>query len=238
MGKNLIQQRRGKGTSRFRAPNFRYKGRALHSRLSKEDNKGKIIDFVKCRGHSSPLMHVKYENGEETLVQAPEGVRVGQDLEAGDNVSLKVGNTLPLKNIPEGTSIYNIEAGPGDGGKFVRTTGAFAKVISKLKNKIVVQLPSSKRKEFLPECRAIIGVIAGSGRKEKPFLKAGKRHFAMKAKNKFYPKVCGTSMNSVAHPFGGSSSASKGRPTQSPRNAPPGRKVGKIAPRRTGRKKR
>ena len=91
---------------------------------------------------------------------------------------------------------------------------------------------------FLPDCRATIGVIAGSGRKEKPFLKAGTRHYAMKAKNKLYPQVSGTSMNSVDHPFGGSSSATKGRPTQSSRNAPPGRKVGKIAPKRTGRKKR
>jgi large subunit ribosomal protein L2 len=101
-----------------------------------------------------------------------------------------------------------------------------------------VQLPSSKTKRFLPDCRATIGIIAGSGRKEKPFLKAGTRHYAMKAKNKLYPSVSGTSMNSVDHPFGGSSSAHKGRPTQAARNAPPGRKVGKIAPKRTGRKKR
>jgi large subunit ribosomal protein L2 len=90
----------------------------------------------------------------------------------------------------------------------------------------------------LPECRAIIGVIAGSGRPEKPFLKAGTKFFAMRAKNKLWPIVSGTSMNSVNHPFGGKSSHAKGIPTQSSRNAPPGRKVGKIAPKRTGRKKR
>jgi len=101
----------------------------------------------------------------------------------------------------------------------------------------MVQLPSSKTKRFLPDCRATIGIIAGSGRKEKPFLKAGKRHYAMKAKNKLWPQVSGSSMNSVDHPFGGSSSASKSGPTQASRNAPPGRKVGKIAPKKTGKKR-
>lgn len=238
MGKNLIQQKRGKGSPRYRAPNFRYKGRASHARYTKEKISGGIVDFVKCPGHSGPLMLVKYENGEEVFVQAPEGVKVGDNIQMGEKVDVKVGSTLPLKSIPEGTSIYNIESNPGDGGKFVRTSGAFAKVSSKFKNKVIVQLPSSKKREFIPDCRAIIGVVAGSGRKEKPFLKAGKMHHAMKARNKLWPKVSGTSMNSVSHPFGGSSSSTKGKPTQAPRSAPPGRKVGKIAPKQTGRKKR
>lgn len=237
MGKNLIQQKRGKGSPRYRAPDFRYKGRASHAIYAKEDINGEITDLVKCPGHSGPLMQVKYENGEVILIQAPEGVKVGDNVEMGDNVMIKVGSTLPLKNIPEGTSIYNIESSPGDGGKFVRTSGAFAKIVAKFKNRIVVQLPSNKKREFIPNCRATIGVIAGSGRKEKPFLKAGAKYYAMRAKNKLWPIVSGTSMNAVAHPFGGSSSSTKGRPTQSSRDAPPGRKVGKIAPKRTGRKK-
>jgi len=238
MGKNLIQQKRGKGSPRYRAPDFRYKGRASHAKHTKETVAGSIVDLIKCPGHSGPLMSVKYENGEEILVQAPEGVKVGENIQMGDKVKIKTGSTLPLKNIPEGTSIYNIEANPGDGGKFVRTSGAFAKVSSKFKNKVIVQLPSSKKREFIPDCRAIVGVIAGSGRKEKPFLKAGKMHHAMKARNKLWPKVSGTSMNAVSHPFGGSSSSTKGKPTQASRHAPPGRKVGKIAPKQTGRKKR
>jgi len=135
-------------------------------------------------------------------------------------------------------AIYNIELFPGDGGKFVRASGGFAKIVTKMQNMVLVELPSSKRKKFLPDCRATIGIIAGSGRKEKPFLKAGTKHYAMKAKNKLWPIVSGVSMNSVDHPFGGSSSSVKGGPTQTSRNAPPGAKVGKIAPKRTGRKKR
>jgi len=237
VGKNLIQQKRGKGSSRYRAPSFRYKGKSKYINYEKKSITGKIIDLVNCQGHSAPLAQIKYENGNIMLIQAPEGVRVGDDVQTGDNVDVKKGNIIPLKNIPEGTSIFNIEASPGDGGKFVRTTGGFAKIVTKMQNRIVVQMPSSKTKDFLPDCRATIGVIAGSGRKDKPFLKAGTRHYAMKAKNKLYPQVSGTSMNAVDHPFGGSSSATKGRPTQSSRNAPPGRKVGKIAPKQTGKKR-
>ena len=163
---------------------------------------------------------------------------VGQKIQIGEGSQAKEGNILVLKDIPEGIPIYNLESKPGDGGKFVRTSGTFARIITKMDSAIVVELPSGKRRTFMPNCRAIIGTIAGGGRTEKPFLKAGVKHFRMKAKNKFWPIVSGISMNAVAHPFGGKGSHTKGRPTQSARNDPPGRKVGKIAPKRTGRRKR
>lgn len=238
MGKNLIQQARGKGGPRYRSPSFNFKGKAEFIKNSRESIAGRVIDIVHCAGHSSPLAQIKYDNGELTYLQAPNGIRVGDMVKAGADVETDIGNVLPLKNIPEGTSIYNIESVPGDGGRFVRSSGTFAKIVTKMEDKITVQLPSSKTRDFKPDCRAMIGVIAGSGRKEKPFLKAGKRFYAMKAKNKLWPQTSGTSMNAVDHPFGGKSSAHKGRPTQSSRNDPPGRKVGKIAPSRTGRKKR
>ena len=167
---------------------------------------------------------------------APEGIRVGDIVNSGEEAGIKPGHIMPLKAIPEGTAIFNIESQPGDGGKFVRTSGTFAKLVGRMGNKVAIKLPSGKTKEFNPESRACIGIIAGSGRLEKPFLKAGKKYHAMRAKNKLYPKVQGTSMNALSHPFGGSSSHTKGRPTQAPRNAPPGRKVGKLAPRRTGKR--
>jgi large subunit ribosomal protein L2 len=238
MGKNLIQQKRGKGSSTYRAPSFKYKGVARHFPIYDKDMKGEIIDFIHCRGHSAPLAIIKYENEETCMVQAPEGVRVGDIVENGNDVKPEVGNTLPLGNIPEGTQIYNIENSPGDGGKFCRTSGSFAKIVTKLPNGISVLLPSGKRKLFRQDCRATIGVVAGGGRPEKPILKAGHMYYKMKAKNKLWPSVSGTSMNAVDHPFGSGGSSTKGRPTQAGRNAPPGRKVGKIAPRRTGRKKR
>lgn len=238
MGKNLIQQKRGKGSSTYRAPSFRYKGRAAYGNYSKEVVNGKVTDIIHCPGHSAPLINVKYENGEEVLLQAPEGIKVGSGVVNGEETQIKGGNVMPLKNIPEGTAVYNIEGSPGDGGKFVRSSGAFAKVFSKMGDKVVLLLPSKKEKEFNPECRATIGVIAGSGRTEKPFLKAGFKYYAMRVRNKLYPKVSGVAMNAVSHPFGGSSTCSKGNASTVSRDAPPGRKVGKIAARRTGRKKR
>jgi len=234
MGKNLIQQARGKGGPRYRAPSFRYKGEGKYADFKAETLVGKIIEFIDSQGHNAPLAQIKYENGTVALIQAPEGVKIGDIVEMGEKVEIKMGNVMPLKSIPEGVSIYNIESFPGDGGKFVKSSGGFAKIITKMQNTIVVEMPSSKRRDFFPECRATIGVIAGSGRKEKPFLKAGTRYYAMKAKNKLWPQVSGTSMNAVDHPFG-ASRVSKGGPTQSSRNAPPGRKVGKIAPKRTGK---
>lgn len=237
MGKNLIQQRRGKGSTTYRAPSFRYKAAIRHIKDLK-DMDGKIIDIFNCQGHSGPLAQVLYENGEEVFMIAPEGIRVGDFVSSGANSVIKPGSTVVLKNIPEGTLVHNIESIPGDGGKFIRASGTFGKVLSKTRNNVSIMLPSKKQKTFNGGCRANIGVIAGGGRKEKPFLKAGRRYYAMKAKNKLYPSVSGTSMNAVDHPFGGTQSSHKGRPTQSSRNAPPGRKVGKIAPRRTGRRKK
>ena len=239
MGKSLIQQKRGKGGPRYRAPSFRYKGKVNFVRFEAgKTASADIMDIVHSSGHSAPLIELQYSNGEMGLLQAPEGIKVGDRIEIGQNQEIKAGNIMRLKDIPEGTSIYNIESNPGDGGKFARTSGAFARIITKMEDGIVVELPSSKRRKFLPECQAVVGVIAGSGRTEKPFLKAGTKFYAMKAKNKLWPKVSGTSMNSVSHPFGGRSSHAKGIPTQSARNSPPGRKVGKIAPKRTGRHKR
>jgi len=124
---------------------------------------------------------------------------------------------------------------PGDGGKLVKTSGGVARIVSKSLKKVIVKLPSKKQKEFHPKCNATIGVIAGSGRVDKPFLKAGNKFKAMKAKGKYWPIVSGASMNAVDHPLGGARSSRKGRPTIAPRNAPPGRKVGMIRPRKTGR---
>ncbi len=231
MGKNLIQQARGKGSPRYRAPSFRYLAKVSYPKTATQ---GTITDIVKSRGHSGPLVQMKYENGEETYLVAAAGLKVGDNLSYGPNAPAEKGNTLCLKDIPVGADIFNIEIQPGDGGKIARSGGCSAKLLSKKENEVVVMLPSKKEKIFNENCRATIGTIANSGRKEKPFLKAGRRHFYMKARNKLYPRVKGQSMNAVDHPHGTSRSSKKGQPTIADRNAPPGAKVGKIRPRRTG----
>lgn len=241
MGKNLIQQRRGRGTSTYTANSHRYKGRIRHRVYDEVEKtgiiKGKIVDLIHCPGHSAPLARVKYENGEEILIAAPIGIFVNQEIQSGAGAEIKDGNTLPLKSIPEGTNVFNIELKPGDGGKFIRASGGFAKVIGRIKDKILVRFPSKKQKEFDLDCRATIGIIAGGGRGDKPFVKAGKRHHAMRARGKLYPLTSGVAMNAVDHPFGSGRGRHIGKPTVPPRHAPPGRKVGLIKARKTGRGK-
>jgi len=236
MGKNLIQQARGKGSPTYRAPSFRYKGKASHP--SNKELIGKVINLVHCQGHSAPLAHIVYDNDNDGLIVASEGLTVGQTVEVGTNVAVKHCNVLPLESIPEGTLVHNIEQKPGDGGKFIRASGTFGKVVGRKGDNILVILPSKKTKPFCAKCRASIGVVAGGGRTDKPFLKAGNKMRKMRTTNKLYPRTSAASMNAVDHPFGNkhSSRKSKARPTS--RNAPPGRKVGMIAARRTGRRKK
>jgi len=230
MGKNLIQQRRGKG-SIFKGLKHQQKGDA---KLPRGDaGSGIVKDIITNKLHSAPLLVVDY-SGEKQLIIAPEGITVGDELKQG---VVGNGNTVSLKDLPEGTLIHNIEAVFGDGGKFVRGSGASARIGQRTSKGVQVIMPSKKTKIFKENCRAAIGVVAGGGRPEKPFVKAGNKYKHMKAKHKQYPKVCGISMNAVAHPFGSKSSHIKGRPTQTSRHAPPGRKVGKIAPKRTGYKR-
>jgi large subunit ribosomal protein L2 len=236
MGKNLIQQARGKGSTTYRAPSFNYKGRSMHAPIAHSPLTGTVTEIMHCCGHSAPLIKVKFDGKEDGLMVAPEHIRVGDTIAYGTQ-EIKTGNCLKLGDMPEGTIIFNIEMQPGDGGKLVRAGGSFAKVLSKYNDKIIVLLPSKKQKEFQPDCRASIGAVAGSGRPEKPMLKAGTAFHKYQARNKLWPLVSGTSCNAIDHPFGGGSSARKGRPTIAPRFAPPGRKVGMLKPRKSGRAK-
>lgn len=238
MGKNLIQQARGKGSPTYRSPSFKFKGSISYPKKQDSVLNGEILDITHCAGHSAPLVDIQFDNGEKALTVACEGIKVGDKITISPNSEIKAGNTSELRNIPEGTLIYNLESKPGDGGKFCRSSGTFAKIVARLSDRVIVLLPSKKERDFIPACRATIGIVAGSGRTEKPFLKAGNKYHKMRAKNKLYPHVCGTSMNAVDHPFGGSRSSRKGRPTTVPRFAPPGRKVGLFKARRTGRTKR
>src|SRR3989344_4094772 len=217
MGKRIISQARGKGSTTYRAPSFRYKAKVSHRSITAPALSGKIVDFVTCQGHSAPLAQVEYSNGEAAYLLAPEGVRVGDTItEKGEATP---GNTLCLGNIAEGTNVYNLEITPGDGGKICRASGTTARILSKQGNQVLVLLPSKKQKLFHNTCRATVGVIAGGGRLEKPFLKAGKKMFAMRAKNKLYPRSSATKMNATDHPYGNSRSSRKARTRPTPWNA-------------------
>ncbi|MCB9358565.1 50S ribosomal protein L2 [Candidatus Woesearchaeota archaeon] len=236
MGKNLIQQARGKGSPTYRSPSFKFVGKPIHPKDG--DLAGKVSNLIHCAGHTAPLAHVVFEDNTDGLILASEGIAIGESILVSKNAEVKSGNVLPLDSIPEGTLVHNIELIPGDGGKFVRASGTFAKIVGKKNDEVSVMLPSKKIKIFNSKCRASVGIVAGGGRLDKPFLKAGRRMHKMRARNKLYPRSSAASMNAVDHPFGNKHSSRKSKARPISRNAPPGRKVGMVAARRTGRNKK
>jgi large subunit ribosomal protein L2 len=236
MGKRIRVQRRGKGTPTYRAKSFRRLGEVKLPPTPEEVTTAVVVDILHDPGRSAPVARVRYSDGQERLVLAPEGIKVGDKLSCGISAPIKPGNTLSLAEVPEGTAIHNIEARPGDGGRFVRASGTSATLIAHDVGQAMVQMPSGEIRAFDPRCRATIGVVAGGGRLDKPFVKAGKAYHAMLSRGKPYPRVRGVAMNVVDHPFGGGRGKHAGRPKTIGRGAPSGQKIGLIAARRTGKR--
>jgi len=241
MGKRIKVRRRGDAKSPvFRAPKLRKKGAIKYPPVISYQNRsldGEVISLEHERGRSAPLAQIKYTNGKKSYMIAPEGISIGEKLTIG-SPDLRLGNILPLKDIPEGTSIYNIESHPGDGGKFVRAGGTYATVVTRSPNNVLVKFPSGKVKNLIPTCRATVGIVAGGGRTEKPFVKAGNKFYHTRAKNQYWPVVRGIVMVAASHPHGGGKHRKVKRSSTVSRNAPPGAKVGLIAAKRTGRHKK
>lgn len=236
MGKSLIQQARGKGGPVYRSKGFAHKGRAKLRAESQSPINGKISEIIKCPGHSAPLIEIIYEDGVKSLMQAPEFIKEGDIIQAGKGAEVNTGNILKLREVPEGTPVFNIEGQPGDGGKFCRTGGTAARVLAKTDKFAIILLPSKKEKQFHLDCRACIGIIAGGGRLEKPMLKAGTKHFRKRMNNKRWPNPSAAAQNAVDHPYGNKRTSRKAKNKSVSKFAPPGRKVGKLWPKRTGRR--
>ncbi|MFB6192024.1 MAG: 50S ribosomal protein L2 [Haloarculaceae archaeon] len=236
MGRRIQGQRRGRGGPTFRAPSHRYKADLKHRKVEDGDLvTGEVVDIEHDPARSAPIADVAFEDGDRRLVLAPEGIAVGDELQVGVSAEIEVGNTLPLAEIPEGVPVCNVERQPGDGGKFARASGVNAQLMTHDRRAAVVQLPSGEIRRLSPECRATVGTVAGGGRTEKPFVKAGNKYHKARARGGKYPTVRGVAMNAVDHPFGGGGRQHPGKPKSISRDAPPGRKVGDIASRRTGR---
>lgn len=236
MGKRILAQRKGRGTLAWRSPSHRHIG-AVKYRPFVEENlfKFKVIELIHSPGRGAPVAKIKYDDGEKGLWLPPEGIFEGDEfIQAIGGQSVEVGNILPLKEIPLGTLVFNIEGTPQDGGKFARASGVGAIVRNREGNKVEILFRSKKRKWFNENCLCTIGVVAGGGRTDKPFVKAGNKFHYKKSKAKKWPVVRGVAMNAVSHPYGGGAKQSPHKPTTTKRDAPPGRKVGQIAARRTG----
>jgi large subunit ribosomal protein L2 len=230
MGKRIIPRARGKGGPRYVSPSQRFLGRVEYVTAGT----GYVKDIVDDPGRSAPVAIVKFENGKEVLHIAAEGLRVGDLITYDGNPS--TGNVVQLAKIPEGAKIFCVETYPGSGPKMCRSSGVFAMVVGKRNGIVTVHFPSGKSKDLNENCRASIGVPAGGGRGEKPFVKAGKKTYAMLARGRLYPRSKGSRMTPTDHPYGGRQH--RPRPNKSvSRNAPPGAKVGSISPRRMGKRK-
>jgi large subunit ribosomal protein L2 len=199
--------------------------------------KGVVEDFAHDPGRGTPLVLIRFENGRTCYNVVPEGVHSTQQIQMGGNAPVEVGNILPLGKIPEGTMICNIELRPGDGGKIAKSSGAYAMVVTHTAQGTIIKLPSGKSKYVDDYCRATIGVVSGAGRTEKPFLKSGAKFHLMRARGRKYPRTRGRAMVAAVHPYG-SSKRSARKCTTTSHGAPPGQKVGLIAARGTGRKKK
>jgi large subunit ribosomal protein L2 len=236
LGKRILQRRRGKAGIQFRA---RTRGKIAPVRYPKmgEEGSARVTAILDERGRSAPLAQIQYGGNHFGYVPAVAGMAVGSEIALGPAAVPEKGNVLPLSRVPEGTRVCNVELRPGDGGKLVRASGTSAVLFSRAGGRAMLKLPSGKNILVDENCRATVGEVAGGGRQEKPFLTAGARHHAMRAAGRVYPRMRGIAMAAVYHPFGGGRHQHPGKSTSTSRNAPPGRKVGLIAPRKTGRKR-
>lgn len=193
-----------------------------------------MLKFIDDPARTSVLVEILMENNQKIYNLATEGIRIGNEVKVN---GFNAGDITEIGMLKEGTPIYNIELRPKDGGKLVRGAGSAAYIEGQDEdNKLTnVLLPSKKIITLQSNCLATIGVSAGGGRLEKPFKKAGKHFHAALARGKEFPVVRGSAMSAYNHPFGG---RSFGKPTTVSRSTPPGRKVGHIAARQTGRRKK
>jgi large subunit ribosomal protein L2 len=240
MAKRLRQQRRGRGTPRYRAKQNGVATIKYCFDYTYDKQRGEIIELLHNPGKSAPLAKIILENKAEFYVPASEGAYVGQVIEVGKGAKLGLNHVLRIGDIPSGFPVFNIENRPGTGGNLLRASGSYGLIINSDEKGVNVKLRSGTKKIFNPNCLCSLGIVAGSGRKEKPFYKAGNKAKAEGAKGgRLYPRVRGAAMNAVDHPHGGSGHNSKGRQkSASKKFGAPGQKVGHFGSKRTGRRKK
>lgn len=234
MGKTLIQQARGHGSLSYRVKHSTFYIKPEYTQNLNNGEEYEVVKIFSPMSHTSPIVKLRSKDGKIFHNFAISGMFEGQKIIIGGKED---GSIDKIGNMENGTIIFNIEINPKDGGKLVRSGGNSAVVTGRKGESIIIMLPSKKEKIISAECRATIGKTAGSGRLDKPILKAGKQHYIKKSKSRLWPRTSAVKMNAIDHPFGGG----RGKRIKSKiaeRNAVPGQKVGHIRPRRTGRTKR
>jgi large subunit ribosomal protein L2 len=186
--------------------------RIIDFKRSKDGVPAKVatIEYDPNRSCRIALLH--YRDGEKRYILAPLGLRVGESVESGPAADIKIGNALPIKNIPVGTVIHNVELRPGEGAKLVRSAGVSAQLMAKENEYSQVRMPSGEVRRIHINCRATIGQLGNIEHENQVIGKAGRqRHLGKR------PSVRGIAMNPVDHPHGGGEARStSGRPPTTP----------------------
>ena len=198
----------GRITVRHQGGGNRQKYRIIDFKRTKDDMFANVIGIEYDPNRSANIALVEYEDGERAYILAPIVLKDGDKVVSGANSDIKVGNCLPIENIPVGTMIHNIELNPGQGGKLVRAAGQEAQLMAKEGKYAHVRLPSGEMRLIYAKCRATIGTVGNSDYENIKIGKAGrKRHMGIR------PTVRGSVMNPVDHPHGGGEGkAPVGRP--------------------------
>ena len=195
----------GRITSRHIGGGHKRKYRIIDFRRNKTDIAAKVVAIEYDPNRSANIALLSYLDGEKTYILAPDGISVGDQIIAGDNVDIQPGNCLPLINIPLGTVIHNIEIKIGKGAQMVRSAGTAAQLMAKEGNSVLVRLPSGEVRRFNKLCRACIGQVGNREHESEKLGKAGRKRWLGKR-----PHVRGVAMNPVDHPMGGGEGKSSG----------------------------
>ncbi|HIW39357.1 MAG TPA: 50S ribosomal protein L2 [Candidatus Eubacterium pullicola] len=189
---------RGKITVRHRGGGYRPKYRIIDFKRNKDGIPGKVSTIEYDPNRSANIALIVYADGEKRYIIAPEGLKVGNVIVSGADADIKVGNALPLANIPVGTMIHNIELKPGKGAQMARSAGNGAQLMAKEGKYAQVRLPSGEVRKVRIECRATVGEVGNADHANINIGKAGrKRHMGIR------PTVRGSVMNPNDHPHGG-----------------------------------
>ncbi len=195
----------GKITARHRGGGARKMYRRIDFRRNKDGITANVEAIEYDPNRSCHIALLKYADGEKRYILAPVGVKVGDELESGAGVEPRAGNTMPLKSMPIGMDVHNIEMNAGQGGKLVRSAGASARFLAREGDWATLVMPSGEMRQVRVECRATLGQVGNVDHQNRSIGKAGtKRHMGRR------PHVRGTAMNPVAHPLGGGEGRSGG----------------------------
>ena len=196
--KNGGRNNQGRITVRHQGGGAKRKYRIIDFRRDKDGVIGTVSSIEYDPNRTANIALINYEDGEKRYIIAPKGLKVGDKIESGEKADIKVGNNLPLANIPEGTLVHNIELKPGKGGQIVRSAGSSAQILGSEGKYVLIRLTSGEVRKVLGTCRATIGEVGNADHELVSLGKAGrKRHMGIR------PTVRGSVMNPNDHPHGG-----------------------------------